>query len=264
LIRHNPILREAFQGISDELAAETRKKIKSVLRLLRPHAAKGFSKARFGSSHDGGYVLLDDFQGIDTAFSLGVEQNASWDVDVAERGLTVYQFDHTVDAPITDHARLVFAKKRISPEAGAESESLFSLVSQHDRHNTTPNMLLKIDIEADEWAVFDRTPPEILSRFSQIVGEFHYFEGLSDIRCRRLFTRVLTKLADIFAVVHVHANNCAASSNVAGVVFPNVLEITFANRGIYSFFETDEVFPGPLDAPNDPSRPDLHLGTFRF
>jgi hypothetical protein len=264
LIRRNPMLSEAFQEISDELAAETREEIKNVLRLLRPHAATGFSKARFGSPHDGGYVLLDDFQGVDTAFSLGVEQNAAWDVDVAERGLTVYQFDHTVDGPITDHARLVFARKRISPEAGAESESLSSLIRQHDRRNTNPNILLKIDIENDEWAVFDRTPPEILSRFSQIVGEFHYFEGLSDIRCRRLFTRVLTKLADVFAVVHVHANNCAASSNVAAFVFPNVLEITFANRGIYSFSETDEIFPGPLDAPNDPSRPDLHLGSFRF
>jgi hypothetical protein len=183
---------------------------------------------------------------------------------MAERGLTVYQFDHTVDAPITDHARLVFARKRISPESGSESESLTSLIRQHDTHNTNPNILLKIDIESDEWAVFDRTPPEILSRFSQIVGEFHYFEGLSDIRCRRLFTRVLTKLTNIFAVVHVHANNCAASSNVANVIFPHVLEITFANRSIYSFSETDELFPGPLDAPNDPSRPDMHLGSFRF
>jgi hypothetical protein len=264
LIRRNPVLREAFQEISGELAAVTREEIENVLRLLRPHAAKGFSKARFGSSHDGGYVLLDDFQGIDTAFSLGVEQNASWDVDIAERGLTVYQFDHTVDAPITDHARLVFARKRISPESGSESESLTSLIRQHDTHNAKPNILLKIDIESDEWAVFNRTPPEILSRFSQIVGEFHYFEGISDIRCRRLFTRVLTKLTNIFAVVHVHANNCAASSNVANVIFPNVLEITFANRSIYSFSETDELFPGPLDAPNDPSRPDMHLGSFRF
>jgi hypothetical protein len=60
--------------------------IKTTLRLLRPYAAKGFKKARFGSANDGGYVHLDDFRGVDTAFSFGVEQNASWDVDVAERG----------------------------------------------------------------------------------------------------------------------------------------------------------------------------------
>jgi hypothetical protein len=39
-----------------------------------------------------GAINLDDFSDIDTAISLGIEQNASWDLDVAARGLTVYQF----------------------------------------------------------------------------------------------------------------------------------------------------------------------------
>jgi FkbM family methyltransferase len=242
----------------------TQEEIKNILRLLRPYAVKGFCKARFGSSHDGGYINLDDFRGVDTAFSFGIEQNASWDVDVAKRGVTVYQFDHTVDAPITDNPRLIFARKKISPEAGPESESLLSLISQHDKQNTYPNILLKIDIECNEWAVFDATPPEILSRFSQIVGEFHYLQGLSDVHWRRLLARVFKKLSSAYAVVHVHANNYAGFSNVANVIVPNVLEITFANRGIYSFSETDEVFPGPLDISNNPSHPDMHLGTFRF
>jgi hypothetical protein len=44
----------------------------------------------------------------------------------------------------------------------------------------------------------------------------------------------------------------------------NVMEITFANRSLYSFVETDESYPGPLDAPNDPNRPELCLDGFRF
>lgn len=240
---------------------ETQDEIKKILRLLRPYAVEGFRKARFGSPCDGGYILLDDFQGIDTAFSFGVEQNASWDVDIAKCGVTVYQFDHTVDAPITDNPRLIFARKRIFTEARPESESLPSLIRQHDKRNAKPNILLKIDIENDEWAVFDTTPPEILNRFSQIVGEFHYLQGLSDLQWRRFVTRVLEKLSDSYAVVHVHANNIGGFSNVANIIFPNVLEITFANRSMYSFSETDEIFPGPLDAPNDPSHPDLHLGS---
>ncbi len=242
----------------------TQNEIKSTLRLLRPYAAKEFKKARFGSANDGGYVHLDDFRGVDTAFSFGIEQNASWDVDVAKRGVTVYQFDHTVDAPVTDNPRLIFARKKISPSPEAGPESLLSLVSRHDKQNSHPNILLKIDIEGNEWAVFDSTPPEILSRFSQIVGEFHYFEAFSDVHWRRIFARVLEKLSSAYVVVHVHANNHAGFSNIANVILPNVLEITFANCSIYSFSETDEVFPGPLDLPNDPSRPDMHLGTFRF
>jgi hypothetical protein len=245
-------------------AFETQDEVKRILRLLRPYAANGFGKTRFGSAYDGGYVLLDDFRGIDTAFSFGVEQNASWEVDIAKRGVMVYQFDHTVDAPITDNTRLVFAKKRIASEAGPESESLSSLVSRYDTQHRIPNILLKLDIERDEWAVFDSTPGDVLSRFSQIVGEFHYFEGFAYPDWRQLCSRVLKKLSDIYAVVHVHANNFADLSNIANVIIPNVLEITFANRSLYSFSDTDEIFPGPLDTPNDPSRPDIHLGSFRF
>lgn len=243
---------------------DTHQEIRNILSLLRPYTAMGFSKARFGSPHDGGYILLDDFRGIDTAFSFGVEQNASWDVDVAKRGVTVYQFDHTVNAPITNNPRLIFERKKIANEPGINSESLASLVDRHDKQNARPNIILKIDIERDEWTVFDATPPSALRRLSQIVGEFHYFEGLSDVYWRRLFERAIKKLCEAYAVVHVHANNHAAFSNIANVIVPNVIEITFANRRMYSFSETDEIFPGPLDAPNDPSRPDMHLGAFRF
>lgn len=244
--------------------AETHEEIRSTLRLLRPNAAKGFNKTRFGSPNDGGYVHLDDFCGIDTAFSFGIEQNASWDMDVARRGLTVYQFDHTVNAPTSGDARFIFAKKKICPEAGPDSENLSSLIERHDKRNASPNILMKLDIEGDEWALFDATPPEMLCRFSQIVGEFHYFQGLADPQWRHLMTRVLQKLSNHYAVVHVHANNYAGFSNISNVVVPNVLEITFANRALYSFSETDELFPGPLDEPNDPSRPDMYLGSFRF
>jgi hypothetical protein len=123
---------------------------------------------------------------------------------------------------------------------------------------------MKLDIECEEWAVFDATPSEMLGRFSQIVGEFHYFQAFADPHWRHLFARVLQKLSNHYAVVHVHPNNFGGFSNIANVVVPNVLEITFANRALYSFSETDEIFPGPLDEPNDPSRPDMYLGSFRF
>ena len=93
---------------------------------------------------------------------------------------------------------------------------------------------------------------------------FHYFQAFSDIEWRRLFALVFKKLLDAYAVVHVHANNNAGFTNVANVIVPNVLEINFASRSIYSFSETHEIFPGALDVPNDSNHPDIHLGTFRF
>ena len=245
---------------------QTHNDIRRIFRLLRPHAVAGFNKARFGCTHDGGYILLDDFAGVDTAFSFGIATNKSWDVDIASRGVTVYQFDHTVDAPINDNLHIIFAKKKISTDffVGPESESLPSLIAQHDKHNPRPNILLKMDIENAEWDVLDTTPSELLDRFTQIVAEFHYFQGLAEPHWRALSARVLKKLSDHYEVVHIHANNFGGFSIIANVVVPNVLEVTFANRHVYSFSETDEVFPGLLDSPNDPTQPDMYLGNFRF
>src|SRR5207248_1545415 len=113
-------------------------------------------------------------------------------------------------------------------------------------------ILLKVDIECDEWAVFYELPDYQLSRFSQIVGEFHFFEGFSaDARCRRLIAGVLKKITDNYAVVHIHANNHGDFHKIGDEAFPNVLEITFVNRRVYSVSETNENFPGSLDAAND-------------
>jgi hypothetical protein len=259
----NPTLRALLDEISDQIVVRAQEEIRDGLSLLRPYAVKGFQKIRFGSASDGGYVMLDDFRSVDTAFSFGIDKNAEWDLDVAKRGVTVYQFDHTVDKPPITDSRLVFTNKKISTECGPNSESLFSLLQRHDKHDIEPNILLKLDIECDEWAIFDRAPREVLTRFSQIVGEFHFFEGYSaDIRWRRLITRVLKKLTNDYAVIHVHANNYGDFHALGSLTLPNVLEITFANRALYSFYRTDESFPGPLDAPNDPSRPDVHLDMF--
>ena len=254
--------------------AEVQEEIRDILRRLRPRKARArqllpwpvreVKKARFGSANDGGYVLLDDFRNIDTAFSFGIENNAEWDLQIADKGITVYQFDPTVDAPCPDNSRMVFERKRITPEPQPEAETLVSLVKRHDRRKRRPNILLKTDIETDEWAVIDATPPETLCRFTQIVGEFHYLESLSDPGWRALIGRAVKKLTAEYFVAHVHANNYAAVTTIGDVMFPNVLELTLANRRLYAPADTDETFPGPLDKPCNPGALDIPLGPFRY
>ena len=125
-------------------------------------------------------------------------------------------------------------------------------------------MVLKIDIEHAEWEVFDATPREDLAAFSQITGEFHGFDYLAEPTLLARFERVVEKLTSDFAVVHVHANNHCGVTNYFGLCVPWVLELTFANRALYQFQDSDETFPGPLDAPCDPSAPDLWLGRFHY
>lgn len=81
---------------------------------------------------------------------------------------------------------------------------------------------------------------------------------------RQLFFRSLRKLSKYYAPIHVHANNYAGWVLIAGVAVPAVLEVTFVNRGLYGLEKTDEIFPGILDRPCDPTRADMFLGNFRY
>lgn len=243
---------------------EIHRQIRSVLRLLQPRAAKDHRKIRLGHVGDGGYICIDDFAGIDTALSFGINDDISWDLDAADRGLTVYQFDHTVDDPAPNDPRMVFEKKMIDVSSGPDRQSLADLIARHDKRNARPNIVLKMDIECAEWEVLRSTPAEALGRIAWIVCELHYFQGLAEPSFRSMLDQVLGKLAWVFGVVHVHGNSGAGFSNVANVLFPNVLEATFVNRDLYTLVDTNELFPGPLDVSCDPNQPDIYLGSFRF
>ncbi|MGF7150929.1 hypothetical protein FHS96_004590 [Sphingomonas zeicaulis] len=238
--------------------------VRAVLRLLRPYALKGVGKIRLGNLCDGGYVCVDDFAGLDTALSFGINDDITWDCAAADRGMTIHQFDHTVEDPAPTDGRMIFHKKMITPNESETTQNIAGLVRRLDKGLQRPNMMLKMDIEAHEWEVMHSTSAEDLSRFSQIVCELHYFQALDHPDWRRWMYDSLTKLHQHYAVVHVHANVYGGLSNISNVVFPNVLEVTFANRAIYEFEETDELFPTPLDTPCDAKQPDIFLGNFRF
>lgn len=103
-----------------------------------------------------------------------------------------------------------------------------------------------------------------LGRIRQITGEFHAFEFFAYPQWRERVIRVLDKLSSQFALIHVHANNCAGITLFDGTRVPNVLELTLVNRRCYNLADTDENFPGPLDRPCSPDNPEIMLGQFRY
>lgn len=244
----------------DLFARDTRR----ILRPLRPQAVTGFAKVRLGKEADGGYVCLDDFAGIDVAFSFGINDDISWDGDAANRGLTIHQFDHTVADPAPDDPRMVFQAKRIGRVSGPDTQSLADLIRDHDKGAVRPNLVLKMDIEGGEWDVFDATDEDQLARLAWIVCELHYFQGLAERHHRELIDRCLQKVGRRFAAVHVHSNVWGGYTSLANTVVPNVVEVTFVNRALYDVADTVELFPGALDQSCDPEQPDFHLGSFTF
>jgi FkbM family methyltransferase len=269
--RHETVIRRLDQlelSISNRFphtvaTSSQQREILAVLRLLEPKKAVGVEKKRVGSPADGGYVQLGDLDGVGHAFSFGVSDDDSWDLAMAQAGVPVEQFDHSIERAPSDHPLLRFHRKMIAVEARNGTATLPDLVAAYSQ-SAEPDLVLKIDIEGAEWDVFDSASEDVLSKFTQIICEFHELSRLTEPDFRARARRVFGKLATLFAPVHVHGNNCCPLGNVANVPLPDALEITFASRRRYDFADSNEVFPTPLDSPNSDKVPDIVLGSFRF
>src|SRR5262245_61574128 len=121
------------------------------------------------------------------------------------------------------------------------------------------NMLLKIDIEGDEWAVLRGASSHLLEKFSQILVELH---GMSDFgsherHLARLY--ILKSISATHQCVHLHANNWVDYRIIGGIPVPDVVEATFALRSRYSFQKCDRRFPSILDYPNNADRAEFMI-----
>jgi hypothetical protein len=262
-----PRFRRIYFGLRGQsvidAANRQQSEVLAVLRLLKPRKAVGYQKVRVGTNGDGGYVQIDDFAGICRAFSFGVSTNDDWDLAIANRGIPVEQFDYSVTQAPSRHPLLRFHQLMISSKNSPTTATLPDLVARHSESDES-DLILKVDIEGAEWEVFDSASEMTLSKFSQIICEFH---GLSRLRrpdFRARVRRVLEKLDRVFAPVHVHANNYGGLSILANIPVPRHLEISFANRLRYDFADCEETFPTPLDVPCAPFLNEIALGAFRF
>lgn len=240
--------------------SELTRRARAVGKLFRVYDVIGKRKVRVGSKYDGGYIMLDDFADVTRAFSLGIERNVDWDIEIANRGIAVEQFDYSVDGPPTQHDLFKFHQVKVTTED--DGKSLERIVA--DAGATAGQSILKMDIEHSEWPVLDATPSSTLRRFSQIVVEFHYFDLMTDPHWWQRTCNVLSKLNSTHRLVHVHANNTAGLLLLGGVVLPNVIEASYVARDAHRFTETAELFPTDLDASNDPSKEDFYLGRFEY
>lgn len=237
--------------------------VADLVALLKPHDVARHQKARVGGDHDGGYVMLDDFESVETALSLGIGADASWDLALAQRGIRVVQFDHAIETSPSTHERCVFFGKRIVPSQPVDSrDTTIAQVLDEHAAPSDDRLILKIDIEGSEWDVFDALAGAVVDRFAQIVCEFHDFHRILEADWRDRAVRVLTKLNGSHTVVHIHGNNFRPIISIGDILIPEVIELTFVRSRSYATTDAQAEFPGPLDNPNNSRRLDYYLGSF--
>ena len=233
-----------------------------LLNLIRPWQMISDTKLRIGSDHDGGYVMPSSSLKAGAVLSIGIGNEVSFDDELARRGARVIQFDHTIERSPSTLPGIEFHRKGWGVRDEDPFVSLATMVRMLD-WSAPRHPILKFDTEGAEWACLDAADPADLERFEVLTGEFHEFQNLVNREHFDVVRRVFEKLERTHRVIHLHANNAGGMVLLGGIPFPRLLELTWMRKSSASFHgHSSEPIPGPLDRPNVPQLPDIHLRAF--
>ena len=119
---------------------------------------------RYGNDSDGGYVAPKEIiHNLDYLISIGVEDNISFELDLMgqNKNLQTILVDGTIENFIPpENVRLI--NKNLSLKNDNEYITLEEILKDID----SENIALQIDIEFDEWEIFDNLSTEILKNLN--------------------------------------------------------------------------------------------------
>ena len=213
---------------------------------------------RLGGEEDGGYLVPDDLDGVVRCFSPGVNDQVSFELDLAERGIPSSLADFSIDGPPVAHPAFDFEALYVGAVDGDATTSLASWVARLAPDEGAGDLMLQMDIEGAEYPALLAAPPELLARFRVLVVEFHHLNKLFDPLAFLLLSSCFEKLLARFDVVHLHPNNALPVYRVGDLVVPQAMEFTWLRRERHGAGAAPS-FPHPLDRPCDPGRPELAL-----
>jgi hypothetical protein len=257
----HPFLKTAFvsacltAGIS--VAKQTdREEVQKLISRVHPLTTE-HPLIRLGDNGDGGYLVPNDLEGIAACFSPGVDNRASFETSMIERGIPCFMADASVESPPINGPMAHFTKKFLGVTNDAQTVTLDDWINAY--HPGDDDLLLQIDIEGAEWPVLLNVSSATLSRFRIIVIEFHELERLLDKHAFPIIKAAFDRLLERFYVVHNHPNNFGRSVRCGSMIIPRVLEMTFIRKDRVKSTGFARTFPHPLDVTNDTENPDLIL-----
>lgn len=254
---------DAFDALSGSSRPSSLEEIRQSMSMLIPKPC-GVPLMRVGPARDGGYLLPDDLQGIAACFSPGTNNYKDFEDHLAQRhAIRSFMCDYSSDVsklrtPLIEGLQW-FEKKWLDIEASDIHLDINDWVAQNAPGDA--DLLLQMDIEGAEYRNLMHASSDTLSRFRVIVLEIHSLSFLarSDFR-EGVFGPVFDKLDRHFICVHAHPNNCCGQTDFgAGLVVPNVLEITLLRRDRVRASDALLELPHALDVVNVAAKPPLHL-----
>ncbi|ECL6335037.1 TPA: hypothetical protein SE751_001198 [Campylobacter jejuni] len=234
------------------------------LKLLRPLEIPVNDFIRVGGIGDGGYVMyngegyLNNFNGV--ALSLGVSEYSPWDLEMAEKGIKVIEYDGSIEKCPYEHKNIIFNKKFVGNINDKNTITLERIIK--DNSLTKNNNILQCDIENCEWDMLENIDFEILNKyFSQIIFEFHGCNPEEE-QGVLLRTKILEKLNKYFIPIHLHFNNHGKIFYSNELFFSTSLEVTYIHKDILNiknFVYKDAINTFIYDYPVCLSNPEIPI-----
>ena len=197
-----------------------------------------------GEKRDGGYLLLDDFNNIHIAYSFGISTNVDFDKALADRGIDIYMYDHTIDSLPFENTKFHWKKIGICGKyrTNVNLKTLEKLIDENG-HKNEKNMILKMDIEHWEWESLVDISKETLNQFKYIVIEFH-FRDEKQYNNNNLYRKVLKKISETHQPFYVRCNgNKGEIVNFGNNRICVLLEVSYLIKKDNSFIKDENIYP---------------------
>jgi hypothetical protein len=163
-----------YKGIQECLLNDPDQKF-CIYHLILPKEVVGKKRILLGEKSDGCYVLLDDFENIKYAYSFGISTNIQFDKALADRGIDVFMYDHTIDSLPYQNPKFHWKKIGLCG-IGKQYQNMSNLkeLIAENGHRKEKNMILKIDIEHWEYESIIGLKEDTLNQFKYILIEYHF------------------------------------------------------------------------------------------
>ncbi len=228
--------------------------------IIKPYRVNDKNKIRVGGNMDGGCVLLQPEQ-TDVVISAGLTSKSGAydrDCDFTQLGCIVYQFDKNINSDIEfENINKHNLDIGYMTDYDKSIISISDVITNNNIQDSNP--ILVMDVEGRELEILERLDDDTLSKFSQIHIEFH---GLLQSKKYFQIIQILKKILRFYNPIHIHFHNISKVYAFRNFIVCDVFQISFANKKLYRFDETSEIFPTALDYPNLQSLPDIYIGSF--
>lgn len=225
--------------------------------LLKPYDISN-EKIRLGPPEDGGYVTsVTAIENSVALFTYGVGNDIRFEEHYTRLyNKPVYLYDHTIGQPTGwDLGKTL----HFFNEGLGFVDRCEDFLTHYSQLNMTGEVLLKIDIEGNEFDYLEKVNMESLSNVTTgILLELH---TLPSVEYRQRAEHILENLQNFYTLTHIHGNSWGTTFEHEGYSIPETVELSFVNNRYVTEKILDmQKYPiEGLDISNRPNYPDINL-----